>query len=167
VEASRAMEEVTVRPMRSADLTAVVAIEKASFAVPWTLATFAGLLKRDGTRLWVAEAEDAVVGYAAVWMVADQAELGDIAVAEPWRRRGIGRRLLQTVLDGMADAGIAELFLEVRVSNIGARRLYAAYGFREVGRRRGYYARPREDALVLRRPIGARGDAAPGIDPAN
>lgn len=163
MEASHAIEEVAVRPMRSADLTAVMTIEKASFTVPWTLATFAGLLNREGTRLWVAEVAGAVVGYAAVWMVADQAELGDIAVAEPWRRRGIGRRLLETVLAGMADAGIAEVFLEVRVSNEGARRLYGRYGFEEVGRRRGYYSRPREDALVLRRRIDRRGPGSPSI----
>jgi ribosomal-protein-alanine N-acetyltransferase len=156
MEAPRAAQEVTVRPMRSADLTAVMTIEKASFTVPWTLATFAGLLDRDGTRLWVAEVAREVIGYAAVWMVADQAELGDLAVSEPWRRRGVGRRLLETVLDAMAEAGIAEVFLEVRVSNQGARRLYARYGFDEVGRRRGYYSRPREDALVLRRRIERR-----------
>jgi ribosomal-protein-alanine N-acetyltransferase len=152
---------LVVRPMTELDLTAVMAIEKASFGVPWTLATFTGLLRRRNTRLWVAERDGAVVGYAAVWMVADQAELGDIAVAEGWRRRGIGTLLLGAVLREMRASGIRELFLEVRESNVGAQRLYARYGFRPVGRRSGYYSKPREDALVLRRLIGEDGSAEP------
>lgn len=146
---------VAIRPMEPSDLTAVMAIEKAAFASPWTLATFAGLLGRDNTALWVAEAAGGVVGYAAVWMVADQAELGDIAVADGWRCRGIGTRLLETVLEAMARAGIRDLFLEVRVSNESAQRLYGRHGFEEVGRRTGYYTRPKEDALVLRRRVGS------------
>ena len=151
MEASRAVREVVVRPMTADDLTVVMGIERASFTVPWTLSTFTGLLARDTTRLWVAEVMGEVVGYAAVWMVADQAELGDLAVTESWRRCGVGRRLLETVLEGMVEAGIRELFLEVRVSNYAARRLYDEHGFREVGRRPGYYSKPKEDALVLRR----------------
>jgi ribosomal-protein-alanine N-acetyltransferase len=137
--------------MVKADLGAVMVIEKAAFGSPWTLATFAGLLRRENTRLWVAESAGEVVGYAAVWMVAEQAELGDIAVAERWRRRGVGTRLLEAVLEEMAVVGIREIFLEVRVSNEAAQRLYRRYGFEEVGRRPGYYTKPPEDALVLRR----------------
>lgn len=142
--------EVRIRRMRGADVTAVMEIERAVFTMPWTEATFHGLLKRSDSLLWVAEAASEVVGYAAVWVVVDQAELGDIAVAEGWRRQGIARRLLETILDAVREKGIRELFLEVRVSNHQARRLYEQYDFAEVGRRKDYYARPREDALVLR-----------------
>ncbi len=143
--------EVYVRRMEPADLAEVMEIERSSFSTPWPLQTFHGLLRRADSLLWVAEAGDRVVGYAVVWIVLDQAELGDIAVAEAWRRRGIGRLLLDTVLDAMAERGVRELFLEVRPSNVEARRLYERYGFDEVGRRKDYYSRPREDALVLRR----------------
>jgi [ribosomal protein S18]-alanine N-acetyltransferase len=138
--------------MAFTDLGRVMEIEQASFTMPWTEDTFRGLLRRSDSMLWVAESEEeGVVGYAAVWIVLDQAELGDIAVAEGWRRRGTGRRLLETVLAAMAERSVRELFLEVRPSNQAARRLYEGYGFEEVGRRRNYYSRPREDALVLRR----------------
>lgn len=149
----RGVGEVRIRAMTDADLGAVMAIEKASFTMPWTKDTFRGLLRRADSHLFVAEAEGAVVAYAAVWIVLDQAELGDIAVAAAWRRRGIARRLVETVLDLVRDHGVRELFLEVRPSNHGARALYERYGFIEVGRRTHYYARPREDALVLRRAI--------------
>lgn len=136
--------------MEESDLTAVMAIEKEAFSSPWTLATFAGLLGRESTRLWVAESEGRVVGYAVVWVVADQAELGDIAVRSDQRCRGIGTALLLTAIDEMRAMRVRELFLEVRVSNEGAQRLYARHGFEIVGRRPGYYSSPREDALVLR-----------------
>jgi [ribosomal protein S18]-alanine N-acetyltransferase len=148
--------EVRVRRMSYADLGMVMEIERASFTMPWTEETFRGLLRRSDSLLWVAESRrEGVVGYAAVWIVLDQAELGDIAVADGWRRRGIGRRLLEATLEAMAERSVRELYLEVRPSNREARALYERYGFEEVGRRKDYYARPREDALVLRRLIGS------------
>jgi [ribosomal protein S18]-alanine N-acetyltransferase len=146
---------VRVREMVVADLDAVMRIERSSFTMPWTLDTFRGLLRRTDAELFVAEvAGGPVVAYAVVWMVVDQAELGDIAVAEAWRRLGIARRLIDTVLERLARRGVREVFLEVRPSNMAARRLYERYGFAEVGRRKNYYSRPREDALVLRRDVG-------------
>jgi ribosomal-protein-alanine N-acetyltransferase len=152
--------EIRIRRMGEADLSDVLRIERASFAVPWTPATFAGLLRRADAHLLVAEAEPlrgvlSLVGYAAVWVVVDQAELGDIAVDPEWRRRGIGQRLLDAVLALMRQQGVRELFLEVRASNVDAQRLYQRNGFTEVGRRQNYYSRPREDALVLRRQMEA------------
>jgi [ribosomal protein S18]-alanine N-acetyltransferase len=155
-------EEIRVRAMESSDLERVLEIERASFTMPWTESTFRGLLRRRDAHLFVAEASRAqpdasgsaagyVAGYAVVWVVVDQAELGDIAVERGWRGRGLGRLLLETVLDRARREGVRELFLEVRPSNEGARRLYERYGFEEVGRRRNYYSEPREDALVLRR----------------
>lgn len=157
-------EEIRVRPMEASDLDRVLEIERASFTMPWTESTFLGLLHRRDAHLFVAEASGTeasgteasgsaspVVGYAVLWVVVDQAELGDIAVELGWRGRGLGRLLLETVLARARREGVRELFLEVRPSNDGARRLYEGYGFEEVGRRRDYYSEPREDALVLRR----------------
>jgi ribosomal-protein-alanine N-acetyltransferase len=83
----------------------------------------------------------------------DQAELGNVAVADEWRGRGIGARLLREVLDRAGRRGMREIFLEVRPSNHVAQRLYERHGFREVGRRRNYYLEPPEDALVMRSPV--------------
>lgn len=142
---------VEIRPMTADDLPRVLEIERVAFTVPWTPVTFHALLGRPDAYLRVAEAAGEVVGYAVVWVVLDQAELGDIAVADGWRRRGIGTRLMGCVFDLMREQRVRELYLEVRVSNEEARRLYERHGFRLVGRRVGYYARPKEDALVLRR----------------
>lgn len=144
-------EPITIRPMAGDDLPRVLEIERACFTVPWTPATFRGLLGRADAYLHVAEVAGHVVGYTAVWIVLDQAELGDIAVDEPWRGKGVGERLITGVFDLVRERGVRELYLEVRVSNERARRLYDRHGFRLVGRRPGYYVRPREDALVLRK----------------
>lgn len=144
---------VRVRAMRPEDLTAVMAIEKASYSMPWGEATFRGLLRRADSDLIVAEAAGQPVGYAVAWFVVDQAELGNVAVAQDWRGRGIGARLLEEVLDRAARRGMREIFLEVRPSNLVAQRLYERHGFREVGRRRNYYLEPSEDALVMRSPV--------------
>lgn len=154
---------VRIRRMVEADLAGVLRIERASFSVPWTPATFLGLLHRDDAHLLVAETDEALVGYAAVWIVGDQAELGDLAVEAAWRRRGIGSVLVDAVLDMVERRGVRELFLEVRATNEGAQRLYTRYGFSEVGRRKDYYTLPREDALVLRRWVGESASVRPTV----
>jgi [ribosomal protein S18]-alanine N-acetyltransferase len=166
-----ATEVVTIRRMTAADLPAVLAIEAESFTMPWSEATYEGLLRRSDADLFLAEGEGEVLGYAALWAVLDQGELGNLAVAPARRGRGVGTRLLRTVFQYARERGVRELYLEVRVSNTAAQRLYARHGFEVVGRRRGYYAEPPEDALVLRRllprqrpipsePEGADDDAA-------
>ncbi len=148
------MEEVTIRRMEGHDLGRVMDIERRSYSMPWTEATFRGLFRRTDADLFVAETlELEVTAYAVFWAVLDQGELGNVAVAPEWRGRGISRRLLDAVVRRARERGVRELFLEVRVSNNTARQLYQSYGFREVGRRRNYYMEPVEDALVMRKDL--------------
>lgn len=148
--------EVCVRGMRAGDVSAVLAIEESSYSVPWSEATFRGLLRRRDAELVVAEAGGVLIGFAAAWFVVDQAELGNVAVAEDWRRRGVGARLVEMVLARAIERGMREVFLEVRPSNATAKRLYERFGFREVGRRRNYYSDPPEDAVVMRTTVDRR-----------
>ena len=148
------MEDVKVRRMEMHDLGRVMEIEHQSYTMPWTDATFRGLLRRADADLFVAEtAEGALAGYAVAWSVLDQGELGNVAVAPEWRHRGIAHHLLDAVIRRANERGVKELFLEVRVSNSTARQLYLSYGFRDVGRRRNYYMEPVEDALVMRKDL--------------
>ncbi|HSJ07518.1 MAG TPA: ribosomal protein S18-alanine N-acetyltransferase [Longimicrobiales bacterium] len=146
-------DSVTLRTMGAADVAAVVTIERASYSVPWSETTFRGLLRRGDSELVVATAGDTLVGYAVLWCVLDQAELGNVAVIAGWRGRGIGECLVQEMIQRAERRGVREIFLEVRPSNPVARRLYERLGFAMVGRRRNYYQEPVEDALVLRRPL--------------
>lgn len=142
---------VNIRPMTSRDVRRVFEIENASYTMPWSEETFRALVMRGDAEAMVAEEHGAIVGYAVFWWIIDQAELGNVAVDAAHRRRGIGELLVQTVITRARGRGMSELFLEVRPSNPGARRLYERLGFVHVGRRRNYYVRPTEDALVMRR----------------
>ena len=138
-----------VRSMKHSDLDAVMEIEQRSFSTPWSRDSFRNLVGRADADLWVALLDDSVVGYAVVWYVADESELGNLAVAAEWRRRGLGRWLLDWALSMAAERGAARIFLEVRDSNRGAQDLYERRGFVQVGLRRRYYRQPSEDARVL------------------
>lgn len=141
----------TIRSMRSGDLARVMEIELATFTMPWSEATFRGLLRRTDSDLFVAERDNTVIGYAVFWSVTDQGELGNVAVAPQYRGKGVGTRLVEAVLERALEKGVCEVFLEVRRSNLGAQNLYKAFGFFEVGKRRNYYLEPLEDALVMKR----------------
>jgi ribosomal-protein-alanine N-acetyltransferase len=98
----------------------------------------------------VAEADDEIVGYSVGLPEVDEGEILNLAVAPAGRRHGVGRALVEHVLEALIARGARQVYLEVRESNAPARALYAGRGFKEVGRRTQYYRRPVEDAIVLR-----------------
>ena len=139
-----------VEAMRLEDLPAVHAIEQASFSTPWPPHAYRTELEKNRLAHYlVVRAGDEVVGYAGVWLMVDEAHITTFAVDPRWRRRGIGERLLLAVLDLARVQRAREATLEVRLSNIAARRLYEKYGFRPVGLRPNYYTDDREDALIM------------------
>jgi ribosomal-protein-alanine N-acetyltransferase len=148
--------EISLRPMAAADLPDVLAIELTSYTMPWTEATFRGLLRRRDADCLVATHDERPVGYAIAWSILDQCELGNVAVGTDWRGLGIGRTLVLGVMEKARERRVREVFLEVRPTNSVAQRLYAALGFRLVGRRRNYYQQPAEDALVMRLELDPR-----------
>jgi len=155
-EGNRAHEPpVTIRGAITSDLGTIAELEGQSFSNPWHPATFRSLLKRDRVQLLVAEdPEKGVVGYAVVWWVLDQAELANLAVREDYQGRGIGSDLLDRVIAHLEAQGVETLFLEVRMSNKSANRLYGSRGFTQISIRKDYYQNPREDARILVRYLG-------------
>lgn len=138
-----------IRPMAPTDVNAVAALEASAFSTPWSADTFLRLLDRPGAELHVMEEGGSLVGYGVLWCILDQGELANIAIAPEARGRGLGGRLLAHFVAVARRRGVRRLFLEVRQSNAVALRLYSSRGFEEIGRRRDYYERPKEDALVL------------------
>lgn len=139
-----------IRPAASADLPAIAALERACFSDPWSVQGFGELLATPQVVFLVADRDGDVAGYAVGRAVLAEGELLNLAVAQGARRQGVGDRLLAAVLVALRERGAGEVFLEVRESNLAARRLYERHGFRTVGLRPRYYARPAEDALVMR-----------------
>lgn len=142
--------ELRVRLLRPDDLPAVMRIERSVYPSPWPEEHLARIVAFPGAIGRVAELQDGeVVGYALGWVAADEAELANIAVAPPYRRSGIGNRLLESMREAAAGLGATRMYLEVRVSNEVAQTFYRARGFTVAGHRREYYSRPREDALTM------------------
>ncbi|GAC1515831.1 MAG: ribosomal protein S18-alanine N-acetyltransferase [Gemmatimonadaceae bacterium] len=152
---SLASRDLSCRLRKAAveDVARIAHIEKASFADPWSTASLTALV--GSARVWFSVGETGdpaiVVGYAVAWFVAGEGEIGNLAVVPEARGQGVGGRLLDGVLAAARAAGAENVFLEVRASNLTAQRLYASRGFDVSGRRRSYYRRPVEDALILRK----------------
>ncbi|MES0874563.1 ribosomal protein S18-alanine N-acetyltransferase [Sinimarinibacterium thermocellulolyticum] len=140
-----------LHPMRAEHLPEVLAIETASYDFPWTEGIFRDCL-RVGYSAWVVtDRDDAVLAYALMSMAAGEAHILNLCVAASQRRRGLAQFLLRHLIMVARAAAVNLVLLEVRKSNLAARALYAGFGFRPLGERRGYYPAHggREDALVL------------------
>jgi len=144
-----------LRPASRADVPALAGLEQAAFTDPWSADQLLQALDWSGAIALVAEDDAGIAGYVLGRVVVDQAEILSIATAPRRRRQGLGRALLDGVVAAMIDRGAATVWLEVRVSNEGARAMYESAGFSAAGLRRGYYRQPPEDALVLRRELAA------------
>ena len=141
---------IRIAPMTFDDLPAVHAIERESFAVPWPNDAYRNELSTNRLASYVvARAGDEIVGFAGLWVMVDEAHVTTFAVHPRWRRRGVGERLLLALLDLAVSRRAREATLEVRLSNMPARRLYEKYGFRPVGIRPRYYSDNGEDALIM------------------
>jgi [ribosomal protein S18]-alanine N-acetyltransferase len=142
---------VRFRAMLPSDVPSVGAVERASYMFPWSEGIFRDCL-RVGYLCRVAECEGDVIGYGIVAMGAGEAHILNICVSQDKRERGVGRQMMNLLLERSRQAGMREVFLEVRPSNLHAIALYQSLGFSEVGRRKAYYQAVdgREDALVLK-----------------
>ena len=141
--------ELLVRPLREADLPAVLALEGRCFPDPWSEEVFRASLREERS-LWLgAEWAGQLVGYAGMQWVLDEGYVDNLAVDPLFRRRGAASALLRAFFREAEARELAFLSLEVRIGNRGAAALYASLGFREVGVRPGYYLQPPEDALIM------------------
>lgn len=139
-----------MREMTSSDLDAVLAIEQSVQRYPWTRGQFADSLDA-GHWCRVDEESGVMRGYAILMPALDEAELLTIGVAASQQRKGLGRAMLDEMLELARAKRMRRVLLEVRPSNAVAVALYRSAGFAEVGLRRGYYrdASGSEDALVM------------------
>jgi ribosomal-protein-alanine N-acetyltransferase len=151
----KTLSAVTVRPARPEDIPIVHRMEQACFSDPWEEASIAAALSLPHMRAWVAEQGEGagreLIGYVIGLFLGGESEVADLAVEPSARGRGVGKLLLDQLLSESQSEGAQKVFLEVRASNMAAQALYGSRGFEVVGRRKGYYRNPVEDALLLRR----------------
>lgn len=132
-------------------MSQVHAIEVASFNDPWSLQGFRDTMANPRNRVEVADdGNGGVLGYSVAWYVAEEAEIANLAVSSAARRCGIGALLLARILEAAGTFGAAAVFLEARESNVAALALYGSQRFVVVGRRKRYYQKPVEDAVIMR-----------------
>jgi ribosomal-protein-alanine N-acetyltransferase len=146
---------LSLRPMQTDDLDAIMQIEPTIYSHPWTRGNFSDSLN-SGYSAWILEDAGEVKGYALMMMVMDEAHLLNLSIAKTHQKQGLGRYLLEHMLTIAKVHKAAHMFLEVRPSNISAIALYENMGFCEMAVRRGYYpADPkisktgREDAVLM------------------
>lgn len=138
-----------IRTMQKGDVAAVAALEAQIFSMPWSAAGFADTLLREDVIFLVAYEQDELLGYVGIYCTLDEGEITNVAVAPSARRRGIARALLTELKQQLACRNVAQIVLEVRVSNEPAIRLYEQMGFSVLGVRKNFYEKPTEDAYIM------------------
>ncbi len=147
--------KVRLAPMQAGDLDAVLRIERASFTTPWPAYAYHQEIETNRLAHYIVARAgdeivgDQIVGFAGMWMMVDQAHITTFAVDPKWRRKGIGAQMVRALLEMARPLGARQATLEVRLSNLAARRLYEKFGFRPVGIRPRYYSDDGEDALIM------------------
>lgn len=144
---------IQIVPMTDDHVPQIAALEKTIFSDPWSENSVAYELTNPLSMWLVALDGDRVAGYIGSQSVIDMADMMNVAVAEDYRRQGIGEKLVNALIGALKSRGIIALLLEVRASNLSAQKLYEKLGFRQVGRRPNYYTKPKEDALILRKEL--------------
>jgi len=139
-----------IRKMEPADIPSVASLERDIFSEPWSETGFAdALAQRENLFLTAFRPDGGVIGYCGLYTAGDEGEITHVAVVENCRRQGTAAALLAELLGWARACGVKRIFLEVRISNEAAIRLYEKYGFETCGVRRGFYRRPAEDALLM------------------
>lgn len=138
-----------IRPMQDEDIKAVWEIENASFSVPWTETGLKEGLQNETGRFLVAVRDNVAVGYIGANCILDEAYLNNVAVLPQYRKNGIARALLVSLISRFKAQNTAFVSLEVRTSNEPAISLYKSLGFTQRGIRKNFYSEPSEDALIL------------------
>jgi [ribosomal protein S18]-alanine N-acetyltransferase len=158
------VERVAWRPLLADDLAYVAALEAQIHLAPWTLGNFRDAIAA-GYSMRVGERGGRIVAYGVLMLGAGEAQLLNLSVVPDCRRQGLGRVLLEQFIGDARQLGADQMFLEVRIGNVAAITLYESAGFAPIARRVAYYPPARgsglrEDALVMRRGLGAPVDAA-------
>lgn len=138
-----------IRRMQPSDLEQVAELEKTCFTENWSYGILEAGIHCEYDVYFVWEQEERILGYCNLRVLAGEGEVQRIAVLPRYRRLGLGRKMMDAMLTYASQSRVTAVSLEVRESNLPARRLYEAYGFTAEAVRRGYYHNPTEDAVIM------------------
>lgn len=141
--------ELLIRPMETGDVETVAKLEQEIFSMPWSENAFLEEVERPDRLFAVAYLGEELAGYMGLIPSFDEADITNVAVSSLMRRRGIAEKMLSVVLQWGRESGINAFTLEVRAGNEAAIALYEKMGFVCEGRRKNFYEKPREDALIM------------------
>lgn len=140
---------LVIREMKAADVEAASIIESEAFSMPWSAKDFLEMVEADYAYYYVAELDGEIAGCCGIRNITGEGEITNVVVAANHRKKGIGRKMMEYMLERAKANGIGDCTLEVRVSNQPAIRLYESLGFKGEGVRPGFYDKPKEDALIM------------------
>ncbi|MQA38943.1 ribosomal protein S18-alanine N-acetyltransferase [Rugamonas aquatica] len=147
------LARLNYEPMRQTDLAEVVQLEQSVYPHPWSMANFVDSLSSNYEAWVLRDQEGGLLGYFLLMAIVDEAHLLNVAVSAERQGQGLGRFLLNQAVACARGLGMESVLLEVRPSNTRALEIYERYGFKHIGRRKGYYPaadQQREDAIVMR-----------------
>lgn len=143
------MEAMQIVPMTDKWVPQVAAIEQMTFSEPWSEQSLYDAAKDERYCYLLCIENDKVLGYAGLLIVGDEGQVTNVAVLPECRGKGIGTKMMQAMTAYGRERGVSNFFLEVRAGNTNAQGLYAKCGYVAVGRRKGFYRMPPEDAIVM------------------
>jgi ribosomal-protein-alanine N-acetyltransferase len=147
------LARLNYEPMQKTDLAEVVALEQSVYPHPWSMANFEDSLSSNYEAWILRDRDGELLGYFLLMAVVDESHLLNVAVSAEKQGQGLGRFLLNQAVACSRGLGMESVLLEVRPSNTRALQIYERYGFKQIGRRKGYYPAAngqREDAIVMR-----------------
>ena len=138
-----------IREMKREDCQEVWNLQKHCFSIPWSMESLESMFQTKGYTSLIALDDQRIIGYVGMKAVFDEADITNVAVDLSERRQGIGKALIKELLIIADQQKLNRIFLEVRMSNEAAIRLYEGVGFKKIDCRKNYYEKPREDAWIM------------------
>ena len=140
-----------IRAAEQMDIDAIVRVENACFSTPWSIDAIKHEICENKLAdfMIACDEENNIIGYIGIWTLLNECQINKIAVIPEKRKNGIGKTILNHVLEFTRDIGVKNWYLDVRESNTAAQALYRSAGFSSVGTRKNYYINPVEDAVLM------------------
>lgn len=143
------MQKVNIQELTEEYIDDVYLVGELSLHVAWSKSEIGKELNNKLAKYFISVIDNKAVGFGGMWIIADEANVTNIAVHPDYRGKGLGKQILSSMIEYCKDNKVTDMTLEVRASNIVAQNLYSSFGFKEEGRRKGFYADNNEDAIIM------------------